>query len=68
MINPKILGLRIAGSIFAIVALLHLLRIITAASVMISGWELPVWINWMGFAGASFLSAWLWVLSVNRER
>lgn len=68
MDKPALTGLRVAGTIFGIVALLHLLRILTGAGVMISGWELPVWVNWLGFTGASLLSAWLWKLSLNRGR
>jgi hypothetical protein len=47
-INSKILGLRVTGSIFGIVAVLHLLRV--------------------GFAGPGLLCAWLWLLSVSRDK
>jgi hypothetical protein len=63
----KNIALRIAGSIFGIVALLHLIRIITFAPVLIEGWLLPVWFNWMGLFGAIFLSGWLWWLTFTKS-
>lgn len=60
----KNMALRIAGSIFGIVGILHLIRIITAAEVLMGGWKLPVWINWMGLFGAIFMCIWLWRLSL----
>jgi hypothetical protein len=61
--KSKILGLRISGTIFGFVALIHLLRIITGFTVMIDEFTLPVWINWMGFAATAALCLWLWKLS-----
>jgi len=61
--NEKNFWLRFAGTIFGIVGILHLLRVITGIPVLIGGWSLPIWINWMGLFGASFLCIWLWRLS-----
>jgi membrane protein implicated in regulation of membrane protease activity len=66
-INSKILGLRVAGSIFGIVAILHLLRVVTGVSVVIAGWMLPAWVNVLGFAATSALSIGLWALSMKKE-
>lgn len=63
--NSKKIWLRIAGTIFGIVAILHLLRITTDVSVSIDGWLLPVWVNWMGLAATVFLCIWLWLMSKN---
>jgi len=63
--NSKKSGLRIAGSIFGLVAVVHLVRLVTGISVVIGHFLLPVWFNWMGFAAAGFLSFWLWKLSFN---
>jgi len=62
----KILALRIAGSIFGIVLILHLLRIVTGIPVMIDIWVLPLWINFMGFVGSGFMCGWLWWLSFRK--
>jgi hypothetical protein len=67
-INSKILGLRVAGTIFGIVAALHLLRVVTGIPIAISGWMLPMWVNVMGFAGPGLLCVWLWLLSVSRDK
>jgi hypothetical protein len=67
-INSKILGLRVAGTIFGIVAVLHFLRVVTGVSMVIAGWMLPMWVNMMGFAGSGLICVWLWLLSVSRER
>jgi len=68
LINSKILGLRVAGAIFGIVAILHILRVVTGLSIVIAGWMLPIWMNVLGFAGSGLLCVWLWLLSVSRER
>jgi hypothetical protein len=65
--TTKDLALRVAGSIFGIVALTHLLRILTGASVVISGWSLPIWVNYMGFMATAYLCWWLWWLSTNKN-
>jgi len=67
-INSKILGLRVAGSIFGIVAILNLLRVVTGVPMVIAGWMLPIWVNVMGLAGSGLLCVWLWLLSVSRGR
>jgi hypothetical protein len=54
-INLKILGLLVVGSIFGIVAMLHLLRVVTGIPIAISGWMLPMWVNVMGFSGSGLL-------------
>ncbi len=66
-INSKILGLRVAGTIFGIVAVLHLLRVVTGVTMVIAGWMLPIGVNVMGFAATSALSIVLWALSMKKE-
>ncbi|MEI6173248.1 MAG: hypothetical protein WCR01_05800 [Bacteroidota bacterium] len=67
-INSKILGLRVAGTIFGIVAALHLLRVVIGIPIAISGWMLPAWMNVLGFGGTGLIGTWLWLLSVSRDR
>ena len=45
IMNLKSLGLRIAGTVFGIVAVLHFSRVVTGIQVLIGEWELPLWIN-----------------------
>jgi len=67
-INSKILGLRVAGTIFGIVALLHLLRVVTMIPIMIGTWLMPIWFNVLGLVGATLVCLWLWLLSVSRDK
>ena len=61
--KSQILGLRVAGTIFALVCLAHLWRVITRADVVIAGWQMPVWLNVVGVLIAGGLSLWMWRLS-----
>ncbi len=65
--NSKNFWMRVAGTIFALVALLHVLRIFTGVAVWIGSWHMPYWINWMGFVGASLISLILWKFSFRKE-
>jgi hypothetical protein len=65
MMNEKKLGLRISGTIFGIVALIHLLRILTAVPILVGSCSVPIWINWLGLGGATFLFIWLWRVSAS---
>jgi len=62
----KDFALRLGGTIFGIVAVLHLLRIVTGIAVTIGTWLLPLWVNWMGLFGAGLLCVWLWWLSFGK--
>jgi len=64
--NIKDFALRIAGAVFGIVAVLHLLRIVTGIAVILGSWLLPMWVNWMGFIATVFLCVWLWRLSFSK--
>jgi hypothetical protein len=46
----------LAGVIFALVALLHLLRIYMGWPVLITDWTLPMWLSWIGLVVAGSLS------------
>ncbi len=62
--NSKNFWLRITGTIFGIVAIIHLLRIVTGVTVLIGGCSLPMWVNWMGLVATGFLCYWLWRMSI----
>jgi hypothetical protein len=64
--KSKDFALQIAGTIFGMVALLHLLRVITEATVVIAGWSMPIWVNVLGFIATAFLSAALLWLSLDK--
>ena len=46
----------VAGAIFALVALLHLMRIFVGWSVLIGSWMVPMWVSWIAFVVAGVLS------------
>ena len=46
----------VAGAIFAVVALLHVLRILMGWPAMIGGWTVPMWVSWIGLVVAGGLS------------
>jgi hypothetical protein len=46
----------LAGVIFALVAVGHLLRIYMDWSVVIGGWAAPMWLSWIAVAVAGGLS------------
>lgn len=48
--------LRLAGVIFALVSLAHLLRAAMAWPILIAGWSVPVWLSWVAFVIAGGLS------------
>ncbi len=44
----------LAGVIFAVVALLHLLRLYFGWSAVLGDWTVPMWVSWLGLViGAS---------------
>jgi hypothetical protein len=62
--KSQVCGLRVAGTVFALVCLGHLLRIITQVDVLIAGQQIPVWVNAAGVLIAGGLSVWMLRLSV----
>jgi hypothetical protein len=48
----------VAGLIFAVVALLHLLRIYMDWPVVIADWSVPMWVSWIALVVAGILAIW----------
>jgi hypothetical protein len=46
----------VAGVVFAVVAVLHLLRIYMNWPVVIADWSVPMWVSWVGFVIAGGLA------------
>lgn len=61
--NSQTLGLRVAGIVFAIFALGHLLRLVKQAEVIVAGNQIPMWVSVAALIVAGGLSLWLWKLS-----
>lgn len=61
--NSQTLGLRVAGIVFAIFALGHLVRLIKQTEVLVAGNQIPMWVSVVALIVASGLSLWTWRLS-----
>jgi len=48
--------LSVTLTIFAFIALLHLLRIVFDLEVAIGGWSIPMWMSWVAFVIAAILA------------
>lgn len=46
----------VAGTIFLLVAVMHLLRIILQWQAIIGGFEIPLWASWVGVGVAGYLA------------
>ena len=47
---------RVAGAVFLIVAVVHLLRIIFGWEVRIGGVDIPLWASWIALVAAAALA------------
>lgn len=66
--NSQLVGLRVAGAIFGLISLGHLLRLVTGAEVLLAGYQVPLWLSAFGLVIAGGLSLWLWKLSYSSTR
>lgn len=48
----------VSGSVFAVVAILHLLRVVNGWEVMVGPWSAPMAVSWCGAVVAAALSVW----------
>jgi len=60
-------ALRVAGIIFFVVAIMHLLRVILKVEVLIAGYVLPIWLSVLGFIVPLALSLWMFKISSDRH-
>ena len=58
--------LSISGSIFALVAVAHLVRLLAGWQVTIDGWEAPGWISVIGLLVPAALATWAFRLASTR--
>lgn len=60
--NSTIMGLRVAGTVFGIVCVGQLLRVLTRVEVVVAGHVLPVWLSAVACVVTGGLSLWMWKL------
>jgi hypothetical protein len=53
--NQKTFSL-VAGLIFLLVAVMHVLRLALGWHVVLAGWTVPMWISWVALLIAGFLA------------
>ena len=60
--------LLISASIFGVIAVLHLVRVILSIPVNVGGGSLPIGLSWGGLVLAALLSVWGFLLAKDRGR
>jgi len=58
--------LYISGTVFGIVAILHLVRVVLGWDFVLGPWSLPMYISILGTIGPGLLSAWAFTLASRR--
>jgi hypothetical protein len=46
----------VAGMIFLLVAVMHVLRLALKWDVVLNGWPVPMWVSWLALVIAGFLA------------
>jgi hypothetical protein len=65
LVRNKNAGLSVASAVFALVALMHGVRLVTHSSIAIRGKNVPSFVSVIGFAMTGLLSIWLWLLGTS---
>jgi len=53
---PEKTFLGATATLFAFVFVVHLLRVINGWEFYIGGWDVPIWVSWVAFLLAGYLS------------
>jgi hypothetical protein len=53
----------VTAVVFAVVAFLHVLRLVNGWTVQLADWQAPMWLSWVGLVVAGTLSLWGFVLA-----
>lgn len=62
-VAKKDLGLKVAGTIFGLIALLHLARALARIEAVFGGWTVPLWLSTIALVVAGALSLWFFLLA-----
>ena len=57
------LGLRVAGAIFALLSLAHVVRLIAQVEVRVGTQVMPMWVSVAGMIVGAALAVWFWSLA-----
>jgi hypothetical protein len=61
--NSQIIGLRVAGTVFGLMALAQLVRFVIHLEVVVAGHTMPFWPSGVAFVILTGLSLWMWTLA-----
>jgi hypothetical protein len=61
--SSRVLGLRVAGTVFGIVCIGHIWRLVTHSAILIGGTPIPSWPSVLGAIVSGALSIWMWRLA-----
>lgn len=61
--KKQIVGLKVAGSIFGLMSLAQLIRLVIRPEVLVSGHHMPLWPSVIAFVVLGALCVWLWRLA-----
>jgi hypothetical protein len=64
--NSQTVGMRLAGTIFGLVCLGHLWRLLAHSDVIIGTYHVPMWPSVVGLIVAGIMSIWMFRLSAAR--
>jgi len=66
--NSQILGFRVAGTIFGLMALIQFMRLVIRPEVTLAGHRMPLWPSGIAVVILGVLSFWMWKLSKNPKQ
>ena len=61
--KSQIIGLRVAGTVFGMMALAQLVRLVIRPEVLVAGHPMPLWPSALAFVILGGLSLWMWKLA-----
>lgn len=61
--KSQIIGLRVAGTVFGLMSLAQLLRLLLRPEIRVAGHELPLWPSVLALVILGGFSLWLWKLA-----
>lgn len=54
-----------SGIIFAIIAIIHLVRIFYRSTIIVAGVDIPIWVSAIGLVVSALLSIWMFMASMS---
>ena len=66
--NSPAAALKLSALIFAVIALVHVWRLIKGSQVIIGSHNIPLWVSPVAIVVAAILSIWMWKLSCGERK